>query len=197
MFQLGLLPDPRSCPTAVSSSRALSGNPSSCSWPGKASSESSEDRSQPIGFESLWLALTTDTDNPYAQALTRKEVEEFSKQRSQLGDTIFDGAVRLVLSNWYAFTMHVRTVAGETNVPSDPSASFLLKHMILAVELLREREAELQTFEVRRAEEAGQMVEYREGMRQSARMENEAKQRERDEVYRPTQEEIARDIAEM
>jgi hypothetical protein len=68
--------------------------------------------------------------------------------------------------------MYVRTVAGETNAPSDPSAPFLLKHMILAVELLREREAELHANEVRRAEEAASDAEHWERMRQRVRMEN-------------------------
>jgi hypothetical protein len=68
--------------------------------------------------------------------------------------------------------------------------------MILAVELLREREAELHANEVRRAEEAASDAEHWERMRQRVRMENEAKQRQIDEVYKPTPEEIARAIAE-
>jgi hypothetical protein len=41
-------------------------------------------------------------------------------------------------------------------------APFLLKHMTSAVELLREREAELHANEVRKADEAAQMDQYRE-----------------------------------
>jgi hypothetical protein len=197
MFQLGLLPGPRSCPTSVSSSRELSADGLHCSSPLQAASEFTESLSEPFVFEMLWIALTTDADNPYSKTLTRKEVEQFSKQRSQLGDTILDSAVRFVLSNWHAFTMDVMTKSGETNVPTDPSAPYLLEHMILAGELLREREAEVHANQVRRADEAAHMAGYRERLRERAAMAGQAKQRQIDDVYRATPEEIARDLAEM
>jgi hypothetical protein len=144
-----------------------------------------------------WISLTTDAKHPYAKIPTRKEVEQFSKQRSQLGAALFDSVMRCVLSDWDAYTVHVMTECGETNVPSTPSAVFLLKHMTLAVGLLQKREAELHANEIRKAEETASEAEQRERIRQRAAMEREAKQRQIDQVYRPTPEEIAKDLAEL
>jgi hypothetical protein len=119
----------------------------------------------------------------------------FKTQKGYRGGDQFESVVRHAIENWSEFAMTVRYDAGISTLPSTPVIGFLLKYEGTAVRMWNQK---LQSAALKERQ-AARLKEIESRPKEPTIEERvaEQKRREAEEVYKPTQEEIAKTLASL